>query len=76
MTAAAAPTMNWDAARQSVKSAQMKGDMPDEVKRAVKRLLKEGDSASILAGLSVRASRLPPAACRQCCASPAVPESC
>ena len=55
MSAAAGPTMNWDAARQSVKSVQLQGTIPEEVKRAVKRLLKEGDAPSVLAGLSVRA---------------------
>ena len=54
MSAAPGHSMNWDATKQSVKSTQMKGDLPEEVKRAIKRMLKEGDSVNILAGLSVR----------------------
>ena len=46
--------MNWEAAAQSVKATQLRGDIPDEVRRAIKRLLKEGNEPpSILAGLSV-----------------------
>ena len=46
--------MNWEAAAQSVKAVQLRGDIPDEVRRAIKRLLKDGGEApSICAGLSV-----------------------
>ena len=48
--------MNWEAAAQSVKAVQLRGDLPDEVRKAIKRLLKDGGEApSIMAGLSVRA---------------------
>ena len=46
--------MNWEAAAQSVKAVQLRGDIPDEVRKAIKRLLKDGGEApSIMAGLSV-----------------------
>ena len=49
-------TMNWEACQQSVKAVQLKGDLTEDVKRTVKRLLKDSEAPSILAGLSVSSS--------------------